>query len=378
MRVHDPTTVSMRVSAALLCFALGCAVETESATAGTPSGGGDAPLGATDSGGATGDETSEPEPPGGASDSSTGTDGDGADDDDGGPLLLDVMPGDVPPPRSMGCTKVDFLFVIDSSASMRHHQDNLAASFPGFIAAIEQALGDVDDFHVMVADTDPNHIAICEQYCDFGSPICSGYACGDAALHWDACDEMYGAGVRHPLGWNASNEDCGLGDARYLTAQHPDLEGSFACAAKVGTSTNAEWQLQSMAAALAPEMTGARGCNDGFLRDDALLVIALITDEPDEYSGSTVQAWADEVIAAKTDSEAIVMLGILPPDVPDPAATCNLDDPDYPKAAPDLHAFVGLFPRSTVGDVCEPDYAPFLVEAVGLIDIACEEFEPAG
>lgn len=338
---------------------------------------------ASGSGGTTdGATTSHPSDP----DTTTGSDAqrpDGTDRPDetsgGGSLKLDVTPPDTPVAAS-GCTKVDFLFVIDSSASMRHHQDNLAASFAGFIAAIGDALQDADDFQILVADTDPNHVAICEQYCGFGSPICSGYTCGDAALHWDACDEQHGSGVRHPLGWNASNIDCGfVGADRFLTSAQPDLSDTFSCAARVGTSTNVEWQLASMAAALAPEANGPDGCNAGFVRDDALLVITIITDEPDTYSKQTPIAWHDAVVAAKGgDSDAIVMLGILPPDVDDPAAQCQLDEPDYPKAAPDLHEFVELFERRTTGDVCADNYAPFLTEAVALIDVACDEFVPVG
>ncbi len=309
----------------------------------------------------------------------TGDTGPGAGTASEPPLKLDVGVPDQPQPAS-GCTKVDFLFVIGSSASVRHHQDNLAASFPGFIQAIEETLGGADDIHIMVADTDEDHIAICEQYCGFGSPICSGYACGEADEAWGACDRAYGSGVRHPLGWNASNADCGFatGD-RFVTMDQPDLAETFACAARVGTSTNAEWQLRALATAVSPEALAGDGCNAGFLRDDALLVVTLISDEPDGYSGETLEHWRDAVVAAKGgDAEAVVMLGILPPDVADPAGLCQRADADYPKPAPDLHAFVGMFPRATVGDVCAADYAPFLAEAVALIDVACEEFVPVG
>src|SRR5690242_21671906 len=40
--------------------------------------------------------------------------------------------------RSVGCAKADFLFVIDNSGSMADEQDNLIASFPGFIDTIQQ------------------------------------------------------------------------------------------------------------------------------------------------------------------------------------------------------------------------------------------------
>src|SRR5687767_9071534 len=47
-----------------------------------------------------------------------------------------------------GCEAVDFLFVIDNSASMENKQAALVGAFPQFMAAIEQAIPS-NDYHVL-------------------------------------------------------------------------------------------------------------------------------------------------------------------------------------------------------------------------------------
>src|SRR5262245_47456344 len=56
-------------------------------------------------------------------------------------------------PTSSGCERVDFLFVVDNSGSMREEQENLARSFPGFVAVLQRSLR-ARDYHIMVVDTD--------------------------------------------------------------------------------------------------------------------------------------------------------------------------------------------------------------------------------
>ena len=48
-----------------------------------------------------------------------------------------------------GCKGVDFLIVVDNSGSMGDEQQNLAASFPNFLATLQETLGDdADEFHL--------------------------------------------------------------------------------------------------------------------------------------------------------------------------------------------------------------------------------------
>jgi hypothetical protein len=300
----------------------------------------------------------------------TSTTAEDADDTEG---KLDVVPtSDTPFNPMQGCQKIDFLFVIDSSESMKDHQDDLVASFPGFAAAMQDAVA-AQDWHVMVVDTDGQwNGSDCANAClTLGScPDEPAFDCGTSppAL----CDITLGSGMVAPYGEGSSNADCGIEGGRYIDAGHPDLAGAFACAAQVGVDgSSAERTAGALVRSVSPELRAADGCNTGFLRDDAILVVTLITDEPDDDSVDDPPAWYDAIVAAKNDDEnAVVMLGLLPDD-DTPMPLCDLEI-----SAPRLVALLEAFPISTRASVCEPDYSPFFSAAVDLIADTCEGFEP--
>jgi hypothetical protein len=286
---------------------------------------------------------------------------------------LDVeMVSDSPFNPMTGCQKIDFLFVIDSSESMKDHQENLVASFPGFVAAMQEAVP-AEDWHVMVVDTDGQwNGSDCANAClTLGS--CPDEPAFDCATPPPSlCDITIGGGMVAPYGEGASNADCGLGDARFIDAGHPDLQGAFSCVAQVGVDgSSAERTAEALVRSLSPELTAPAACNEGFLRDDAILVVTLITDEPDDDSEGDPAAWYDAIVAAKHDDEtAAVLLGLLP-DGDAPMPVC-----DMPIPAPRLAALLEAFPTSTRASVCEPDYSPFFSAAVEVIADTCEGFEP--
>ena len=305
-----------------------------------------------------------------------------------------------PGPTSGGCTKVDFLFVVDNSGSMAGEQKNLIASFPGFIDTITQTL-DAKDFHVMAVSTDngkktglnsmctngkctcaPAPVC-CESACDNGTS-CNGFACDDLPI--GVCDFEYGTGKQY----DATGKPCDLaGGKRYMTHEQPDLAGSFACVANVGTyGSGDEKPMLTVAEALGDPKNAPGGCNDGFLRDDAILVLTFITDEEDDWDGGDgspgdPQAWYDAVVAAKNgDPKSVVVLGLLG-DSNLPNGLCKQGvDPDEDENgaedAPRLQQFTALFPNGVTGSVCAPDYTPFFQQAVGVIDVVCDNFEPPG
>jgi hypothetical protein len=304
----------------------------------------------------------------------------GLDGDDGsGGLKFDTPNGSAgdPPPIEEGCQKVDFLFVIDSSGSMQDEQDALLASFPGFISAIEDTL-QIDDFHLMVVDA--------------GATTGAG------------CDATLGAGRLT----SGNGTDCGLvGGQRYATQDQPDLAGTFGCIGARGFAGSPnERTLDSLLASITT-LDDPGQCNDGFLRDDAILVVTIITDEED--SGADVNAspaldgscepadadpnsagnpdtWRDAIVAAKAgDAAAVVVLSLLGDcDVGGgcPGIAVDPFDPTAPitgaEPAPRLRAFTEAFEHGSVGPVCAADYAPFFADAVSVIDSACSDFEPPG
>jgi hypothetical protein len=282
--------------------------------------------------------------------------------DGSGPRLdVSVPPDMTHEPTQMGCQAIDFLFVIDSSESMKDHQAELIASFPGFAEAIAGAVPD-DDWHVMVVDTDGQWGgAECANACaTLGScPDEPGFDCSTPPP--ELCDITIGAGEVAPFGEGASNEVCVDGDARYVAEATDDLPGVFACVAQVGVDGNsAERQGDALSRALGEGMVAEDGCNAGFLRDDAILVVTVITDEPDVESETEPGDWVQAMLDAKSgDPEAIVALGLLPEE-----------------GAPRLIEMLDALPNGSHASVLEPDYTPFFAAAVDVILEVCEDFEP--
>ena len=304
------------------------------------------------------------------------TDTDSTLDDGESDAKLDAMADVDVPDEQIGCEKIDFLFVIDSSGSMADNQANLIASFPGLVTAMMNNV-QADDWHVMVVDVDRQWGGTdCQNACmTLGS--CPGAPEFDCQTPPPTlCDITLGGGVIAPMGEAASNQDCALAtDARFIEASEPDLLEAFSCVAQVGIDGGDEEQpLGALVRAIGPELAEPGGCNEGFLRDDAILVVTIITDEPDEHSEGDPADWQDAVLAAKnTQAEAVVVLGLLPDgDLPMPL--CGVES----VATPRMSAFLDLFEASVRASVCEPDYSPFFEDAVSVISEACDNFVPIG
>jgi hypothetical protein len=273
-----------------------------------------------------------------------------------------------------GCEKVDFLFVIDNSGSMGDNQDSLIASFPGFISSIQTTLTDAQDYHIMVVDTDAQWGGECELLCPLFFNTCPDipqYPCGIVP---DTCNSTLGAGVVHTMASDAPNVPCDFTTgARYMDSTEPDLTGAFQCAAKVGSDGDgSERQMGAMVGALSPVLAEPGACNEGFVRQDAILVITVITDEEDAASNGLPAGWYANVIASKfADANAVVMLGLIN-DTDAAAPVCPADSQD----PVNIRTFVDMFPNHIRGSVCAASYNEFFQAAVDLIATTCEEFIP--
>lgn len=275
----------------------------------------------------------------------------------------------------MGCQAVDFLFVIDNSVSMQNEQEALIGAFPGFMAAIESALAVGSDYHVLVTDTDA------WGRCDTANPwegarpnhsTCNDYI---EQTVFDECDRTLGAGVVHPAGEAATNALCQpQGGNRYIVAGEPNLADTFACMATVGLAGHpSERPMDAMEAALEPGINQADGCNAGFLRDDALLVVTFVSDDPNYEDAGEPQDWYDAVVAAKNgDPGGVVVLGLTPD-----WAGCQSGSPK----GSHWSEFVSMWNDNGLhGNVCSSaeDYVVFFEAAVSTIAQACDVFEPPG
>lgn len=265
-----------------------------------------------------------------------------------------------------GCTKVDFLFVVDNSVSMNDEQDTLVASFPGFMDTIQNTVSASSDYHILVADTDA------WGRCNTANPwmgltpehtTCNDYI---ESTVFEECDRVRGAGVVHPAGEYASNTPCDVyGGARYIIQGDPNASATFACMAKVGTAGHSsERPMEAIVGALSPALNATGGCNDGFIRSDAILVITFISDDTNYEDTGTPQDWYDAVVAAKGgNANAVVVLGLTPyaGDV----------------VGQHWHDFIALWgAKGLEASVGLTDYTPFFAQAVGLIEEACEDFIP--
>ena len=277
-------------------------------------------------------------------------------------LLLDVGSdmdiGDAKPPGCKG--KIDFLFVISRAWTMKTAQEQLIAAFPMFIETIESKFA-AFDFHIMVIDGDHEWgLEPCDADCEKqGSCAVPDYPC-DLLDLVTTCDRTIGAGNVFAAGGYASNKPCDIaGGRRYLTKDQPNLTETFACVAKLGIS-GTDLMGEALTMAMKPEINAPGGCNAGFLRDDALLMVTFIGgyDYNSKWDPGT---WAANVLKAKKDDPgAVVMLSILDPTCPPPDRICEL---------------VKKFPYNMVADG-DLDFGLAFDAATDLVEVACAEYIP--
>jgi hypothetical protein len=274
-----------------------------------------------------------------------------------------IFNGETPPPPAAPpdkCDKVDFLYVVDNSQSMNDKQETLARSFDGFSRIVEQTLG-TNDHQIMVIDTDADNINDTLN------------ARGQTDI--DPCIGVLGAGLRV----GSEGESCDLqGPQHYMLNRQPDPASAFACLARVGIfGDDEERPVDALLAATGAASPAVAECNGGFLRDDAVLVVTIITDEEDDQSAGDPAAWKEALLRAKGgNEESIVMLGLVSDSDVEGGLPGGPCDPDESFGAPRLRSFVSSFERGSLGSICASDFSSFFAQAVSVIDTACQDFVP--
>ncbi len=270
----------------------------------------------------------------------------------------------------IGCKgKIDFLFVISRAGVMGPAQDKLVAAAPDFLTTIQAQFDDFD-VHIMVVDSQEAWwVDNCEDQCPAPCDKAPDYPCGVVPT---VCDTTMGAGTVYNAGPYAANVPCDLGGRRYITKDTPDIPSAFECIARVGVSGN-NLMGDALLAAVGPELNASEpepgGCNAGFLRDDALLVLTMIGPEDNIIGGSQGkwQEWRQAVVDAKHgDLNSIVALGIV--NGPDCKADMN---PDHR-----LCNFIPSFPNSVLGHLTLENYGAAFEKAALLALDACSVFVP--
>jgi hypothetical protein len=319
------------------------------------------------SGGSTGGAASSSGDAAGSSGASVG-------ESSGAGSVLDVGTAqDLGPAGPPGCRgKIDFLFVVARNVSMHLRQAQLIAAVPEFIATIEAAFADFD-WHIMVVDADELWGTwSCNKECPGPYDECpmATYPCELLAGLTD-CDWTLGAGIVQSAGQYAANKVCPIsGGRRYMTREQVDVVETFTCLATLGISSDRARLGNAAAAAMQPAINGPGGCNEGFLRDDALLMITFIStthDTKGSDSDGNPYAWSYPIIDAKHgDLESIVLLNI----GGFPATNCEPTDR--------ICQLIRLFPRWLQTDVEGDSYGEAFAAAAELLLDACAAFTPPG
>lgn len=243
------------------------------------------------------------------------------------------------------CTGLDVLVVIDDSDTMIEEQGKLTAALSPFFAQLDQALpGIMGSIRVGVITTDAPEFVVANP-----TMACTPYA---SAATWMS----YG----------------------------PTLSTELACATAVGTMGDPnERPMQMAIEALGPTMLQLGGPNEAFLREDAPLVLIILTDEEDDLEAVTQWGsegdpadWVDALAATQAghvqDVVPLALVGIAEPN----ACPFPWDGMSGAEIAPRLAEFVDGFPRGALGDICAADYTAFFTDAVTPVVDACNAHVP--
>jgi len=284
--------------------------------------------------------------------------------------------------KPAGCQgKIDFVFVMESDGALKGIQDQLADAFPKFIETIEEKFADFD-YHIMIVDADDQWgTEVCTQDCPVLDCMATDLCCpfddipeGELCCYADypcdvldqvtECDWVLGAGTVIPAGRYASNKPCKIAEGRrYMATGQTKLSETFQCAARVGSSGD-DRIGDALVASISPSLNGEGGCNEGFLRDDALLMVTLVASSYDDSVDFVYPwDWYDAVVEAKHgDASSVIALLI-------GVAECPFPD-DYPCQ------FTKMFTHHLIEDRDVPDYGPAFEKATDLVTLACEDFIP--
>lgn len=279
------------------------------------------------------------------------------------------------------CQFIDFVFVVDNSRSMADEQEALVQAVPSFVESMKTALPSVRNFRVGVVDTDA--------YPGLGTVDNPLDSCGAAGADCDSCDYQTGAFLTKPASAMDPATSCDFSTGvSYMDGDAETFPAEFECAALVGTEGNGtEQQVGALVEAISDEKNGAGACNEGFLRDEALLVFLIISDEEDDngvapgppYGGSIgdPDRWYAAVVDAKNGKASnVVALGLVGGAPRYDDCTDLMANNEGAEEAPRLQQFLDKFDASFSGSVCSQSYSEFFNDALMAVEEGCIRFIP--
>ena len=241
------------------------------------------------------------------------------------------------------CKHIDVVIAVDNSGSMSEEKADLRdIAFPGFASALLNVAGGLDDFRVGVLDA-------CNVPASFHTRGTGG-ACNFA------------------------------GGNVWMDSSSPNIVDEFKCVGDIDSSdmqcsgsNDDEQPATAAATALEPAFMGPGKPNEGFLRDDALLVVVAITDEDEQpVPGANAQEVYDRLVAIKGDVNKMVFLGI------GGASDCDgaYGSADHAQKLEDVTQLFVDKQRGLFWDLCQGNLDQGLAKALEIIESACEDFGP--
>jgi hypothetical protein len=280
-----------------------------------------------------------------ASDGSRAPVGDGEDEDegdDGGEEPADDGDDEPGLPTEV-CTGVDLVFVVNNTYTMMDEQLKLQAAAAGFVEQLAEAMPEVmGNIHVGVLTTDDHRFV------------------GTTS----ACDAAYASGASYMVFGESMGDELG-------------------CSLEVGIDGDPnERPAQMLLGALADDMRMPGAFHDGFIRDKALLVLVIATDEddrPDPVTGWGSQGdpsdWVATLAGLKGGhAQDVVVLSLVGTPKPNACPDPQWNGHEGAEIASRLIELTEAFPHGAVGDLCSAEYSSFLLGQVPSVADACNHF----
>ncbi|MBL4688650.1 MAG: VWA domain-containing protein [Nannocystaceae bacterium] len=274
-----------------------------------------------------------------------------ADDDDDGTASGSGSPtgtddGELP---VVPCIGMDILFVVDNSATMIEEQTRISSSAAAWLMTVNASTASaVNNVNVGVITTDESAMVTATAMpCNFVS--------GQSYM------QMGGA----------------LFDPVVFAAE-------VQCALSVGVAGSSdERPMEHLIEALSPQFVDG-GPNTGFLREGALLVIVILTDEEDDFEAKTAWGsagdpadWISDIAALKGDIHRdVVVLSLIGVDQPNACPNPQWNGMAGAELSPRLAEFAEGFPAGATQDLCAPEFNTFLSGVVPGIAGSCMNFSP--
>lgn len=188
--------------------------------------------------------------------------------EDGGQSQLDFNP------------RVDILFVVDNSESMKSAQDNLVKNIDRFTAGITK--NRMIDYHIGVTTV------------------------------WDTKGELFNANT-HSVGELRFVKGSQGQKSRFVTKA--DGKGALAATLNIGVLAREkggpEFEEMFSPLAAAIEKTGRGDTSEEFFREDAQLVVVLVTDADDSTPNLDPEQIAQKLVEFKKDASKVSAYGVL-------------------------------------------------------------------